>query len=248
MNEGKGDGLRAKGLPRNSDFPPSFQTKFACPLPQGAPRPPRRLIGPHRPPRRPTGGPPPRPSSLPLARARPRFACGAAIGCGGEAGGFPLRAAGIPVRRLADSDSCSRTERPARPGHRPGPAPTPPPTPPPPGSPRRGGRVASAAPQPLEGSRSPACPPGGRDPCRCPHSGAVGRCRFPRGCSLGRGHLSSRPGLLVEAPACASGEILRERFKGLPARDVTSDSWGTAFPLSSRACIHRFSNQLLRGT
>lgn len=239
MNEGKGDGLRAKGLPRNSDFPPSFQTKFACPRPRGAPRPPHRLIGPRRPRRRPTGGAPPRPSAFPLVRPRPRFACGSAIGCVGEAGGFPLRAAGIPVRRLADSDSCSRTERPARPGHRPGPAPTPTP----PGSPRRGGRAPLRSPRQAL-ARSPArwarsLPPPPLRSCREVPVPAL---------LLGRGHLSSRPGLLGEAPACASGGVLGEPFKGVPARDVTSGSCGTAFPLSSPACTHKFSNRLIRAT
>lgn len=183
------------------------------------------------------------PLRLPIGPPAAAFACGAAIGCGGEAGGFPLRAAGIPVRRLVDSDSCSRTERPARPGHRPGPAPTATPTATPPGSPRRGGRA------PLPSPRKAL----GRPPARWARSLPLPPLRSCRevplpALLLGRGHLSSRPGLLGEAPACASGGVLGEPFKGVPARDVTSGSWGTAFPLSSRACTHKFSNGLIRGT
>lgn len=170
------------------------------------------------------GEPPPRPSALPLARAPPRFACGAAIGCGGEAGGFPLRAAGIPVRRLADSDSCSRTERPARPGNRPGPAPTPPPTPPPPGSLGAGGVRPARLRNPSEGSRSPARLVGAIP-------AAALAPELPGGAGSRAAALAARkrspefsPRFARRGTGLRQRESSRERFKGLPARDVTSGS------------------------
>lgn len=202
------------------------------------------------------GAPPPRPSPFPLAHrlpVRPRFAYRPPIGCGGEAGGFPLRGAGIPVRPLADSDSCGGACRNVPAGG---------------ATPTRGGREGGSAPgtrpsAPLRPSawpdRAHRAPPGpeagvaglqpreGADPAgvRNPRrSGAAGRC-VGRGTGAPparrlRGHLSSRPGLL-DPPV--RGKLSGEVFKGVPTRDSMLQQSKKHFPSSSYFCTHKSSNQ-----
>jgi len=105
--------LFRSGHPRNSDFPPSFQTKFACPRPRGAPRPLHRPIGPRSPPCRPTGRRLPSPlSSHWLAAARRGRDLHAARGlAAGASLGIPPPRSRDPGSPAPDTDSCGSARR-----------------------------------------------------------------------------------------------------------------------------------------
>lgn len=187
MNEGKGDGLRAKGLPRNSDFPPSFQTKFAWPRPRGAPLPPRRLIGPRCPPRRPTGRrlPAPLPFHWPTAsRCGRDLHIARRLAAGARLGDSPCEE---PGSRFARSLTVTAAAAPAA-------------TCPPEGPPRRGagGR---------EGSR-PGHAPRRRS---APRRGRTGPTGLPRG--RRRGSPVCSPGKALTRPACGT-PAAPERLEG----------------------------------